>query len=391
MVIKRRNILKNFTGSLIILSVFLAASGGLLLLPQKAAADDLQEKQQELKNVQKQIDQKQKELNKVKTKQRSVIKDLNTVETKMRTAEKDIKSLDSKLGTTKNTIASTKKSLEQTTKELAHTEKVMKNRIINIYMNGKVGYLEVLVNSVTFADFLDRMDMIREISRQDVAVFKDVRAQKQAIEKQKAVLEAEEEKLSGLIDDQLEKKLQYAKTAEEREKMLKQINSEKAKLEAAIDEMEEIAQQMNSTIVALMKQNGISSEQAYSGGAMLKPVNGRLTSPYGYRIHPILKKKKFHSGIDLAASSGTPIKAANDGVVIKSGWSSGYGNTVIIDHGGGITTLYAHASKLLCKVGDRVTRGQTVAKVGSTGMSTGPHLHFEVRVNGNTKNPQDYI
>ncbi len=364
---------------------------GSLLVPGIAAADNLDEKQQELKNVQKQIDQKQKELNKVKSQQRSVINQLNSAETKMRTAEKDIKTIDSKLGTTKHTIASTKKALEETTKELEHTQKVMSTRIENIYMTGKVSYLEVLVNSVTFADFLDRMDMIREISRQDVEVFKEVRAKKIAIQKQKAVLEAEEENLSNLLHDQLEKKLEYAQTAEEREKVLKQINSEKKKLEAALDEMERIAQQMNSTIVALMKENGISSEQSYSGGAMLKPVNGRLSSPYGYRIHPILKTKKFHSGIDLAASSGTPIKAANDGKVIKSGWSSGYGNTVIIDHGGGITTLYAHASVLNCKVGEWVSRGQTIAKVGSTGMSTGPHLHFEVRINGKTQNPQNYI
>ena len=379
-------------GRLITIAVLgISFAAGVVLAAGPSWATSLEDKQQELKNVQKQIDQKQKELNKVKSQQRSVLSQLNSAETKMRAAEKDIKTLDSQLGSTKQTIASTKKALEETTKELEHTQRVMSTRIENIYMTGKVGYLEVLVNSVTFADFLDRMDMVREISRQDVEVFKEIRAKKQAIEKQKAVLEAEEDKLSHLIDDQLEKKLQLAKTAEEREKVLKQINSEKAKLEAALDEMERIAQEMNSTIVALMKENGISSEQSYAGGSMLKPVNGRLTSPYGYRIHPILKTKKFHSGIDLAASSGTPIKAANDGKVIKSGWSSGYGNTVIIDHGGGITTLYAHASVLNCKVGDWVSRGQTIAKVGSTGMSTGPHLHFEVRINGKTQNPQNYI
>ena len=121
------------------------------------------------------------------------------------------------------------------------------------------------------------------------------------------------------------------------------------------------------------------------------PVKGRITSPFGYRIHPILKTKNLHTGLDIAASTGTPVVAANTGTVIKAGWNNSYGNLLMIDHGGGIVTLYAHNSSLLAKVGDVVSKGQTVAKIGSTGMSTGPHLHFEVRVNGQYKNPMDWL
>ena len=121
------------------------------------------------------------------------------------------------------------------------------------------------------------------------------------------------------------------------------------------------------------------------------PVQGRITSPFGYRIHPILKTKELHTGIDIAATSGTTVVAANGGTVIKSGWNNSYGNLLMIDHGGGIVTLYAHNSSLLVRVGDVVSKGQAVSKVGSTGMSTGPHLHFEVRVNGQYKNPMDWL
>ena len=123
------------------------------------------------------------------------------------------------------------------------------------------------------------------------------------------------------------------------------------------------------------------------------PVPGyhKVTSPYGNRYHPVLKKNKFHSGVDLRAPMGTPIVAANDGKVLSAGYNSGYGNRIYIDHGGGIVTVYAHNSKLLVKAGDKVKRGQTIAKAGSTGRSTGPHLHFEVRKNGKTTNPMNWI
>ena len=117
-----------------------------------------------------------------------------------------------------------------------------------------------------------------------------------------------------------------------------------------------------------------------------------VTSPYGYRIHPVTGKSRFHAGIDIGAAHGTSILAANDGVVIVSGYNSGgYGNYVVINHGGGYTTLYAHCSSLLVSVGQKVSRGQVIARCGSTGMSTGPHIHFEVQVNGTTTNPMQYF
>ena len=126
-------------------------------------------------------------------------------------------------------------------------------------------------------------------------------------------------------------------------------------------------------------------------GQMIFPTGGRITSRFGTRTHPVLGYRRFHAGIDFGASSGTPVNAADSGRVIFSGWYGGYGNAVIIDHGGGITTLYGHNSRLLVSEGQTVQQGQAIAAVGSTGLSTGPHLHFEVRRNGNPVDPLGFL
>ena len=126
-------------------------------------------------------------------------------------------------------------------------------------------------------------------------------------------------------------------------------------------------------------------------GGFIRPVNGRISSPFGYRVHPIFKVSKLHTGLDMAAGAGTPIAASAGGRVVFAGWRGGYGRAVIIDHGGGITTLYAHQSSLAVSQGQSVRQGQVVGRVGSTGYSTGPHLHFEVRLNGSPVDPMRYL
>ncbi|MBR4151236.1 MAG: peptidoglycan DD-metalloendopeptidase family protein, partial [Firmicutes bacterium] len=166
-----------------------------------------------------------------------------------------------------------------------------------------------------------------------------------------------------------------------------QVQQSNKDLEAQIDAMKKEADALSAQIKLLQ------SSRAYVGGKMLWPSQSstRVTSPFGNRLHPILKVYKLHTGIDIGAPNGTNILAANDGTVISAGYNNSYGYMVMLDHGGGIVTLYAHCSKLLVSKGDAVARGQVIALVGSTGMSTGPHLHFEVRINGVYKNPLEYV
>jgi murein DD-endopeptidase MepM/ murein hydrolase activator NlpD len=164
----------------------------------------------------------------------------------------------------------------------------------------------------------------------------------------------------------------------------KDVESNNKLLEQYIDGLEAEANRLTAIIIAMQ------SDEAYVGGDFLWPVPGykKVTSEFGERVHPILKTKKLHTGMDIGAPSGTNVVAANAGRVMKAGWNDSYGYLVMIDHGGGIVTLYAHNSSLLVSDGDIVTRGQVISKVGSTGMSTGPHLHFEVRINGEYQDPR---
>jgi len=160
--------------------------------------------------------------------------------------------------------------------------------------------------------------------------------------------------------------------------------------EKALDEMEEAQRKLNKMIAELQAKQ----KKGYMGTATFAwPTPGytRITSPYGWRIHPIYKTRRMHTGIDIGAPAGSNIVAATHGEVIYADWLGGYGKTVVLDHGGGISTMYAHTSVILVEVGQKVRKGQVIAKVGSTGVSTGPHLHFEVKINGNHTDPWKYF
>ena len=176
---------------------------------------------------------------------------------------------------------------------------------------------------------------------------------------------------------------------EESQRLVDSIKADIASFEKALKAQEAAEAAAREEIRRLTQ----GSSGTYSGGTFAWPsVSTYITSPYGTRVHPVTGKVKTHTGIDIGAGMGTNIFAAADGTVLISGWNTGgYGNYVVIDHGGGLTTLYAHCSSLLVSAGQKVTRGQVIAKCGSTGMSTGPHLHFEVLKNGAHTDPYAYL
>lgn len=276
-------------------------------------------------------------------------------------------------------------------RHLSYTSK----RIVQIFKHKRNSYIEFLLSSEDINAFLDRLyfeNIIiandRKKLRETKTVAREIMALKNRIEMQKRNLATSIANINRQQED-----IQVA--ISKNEKLIEKLKTDRATWEKAERDLAKqsraISQMINQEVKKTQK-DGVSISVT---GGFTRPVPGRITSPFGYRMHPIFKRRIFHSGVDIGAPYGTPIKAANSGRVIFVGWYSGYGKVVIIDHGtiNGLptTTLYAHMSTTIAKQGTNVAKGSVIGKVGTTGYSTGPHLHFEVRQKGNPVNPLNFI
>jgi murein DD-endopeptidase MepM/ murein hydrolase activator NlpD len=265
-------------------------------------------------------------------------------------------------------------------------EGLLKARIRHMYINSNNSALDVLIESKDLLSFMDKIELYSAISSHDREIMENYRNAQLDLEFKRGVQLTLEQDTQLLADDQqrLLDGLEEDRTALEQK--IASAEEVIGRLEKQEDELEKKSAQLEKEIKKLTAK---SSAVTYSGGSMKWPLPGynSISSAYGNRVHPVYKTIRKHTGIDIGAARGVNIVAAKGGTVISAGWQGGYGNAVIIDHGGGVTTLYGHCSKLLVKSGDKVKEGAAIAKVGSTGVSTGNHLHFEVRVKGAPVNP----
>lgn len=230
-----------------------------------------------------------------------------------------------------------------------------------------------------YLSFFDNIYMVKQVVESDRTLLTSLDNNKKELEENKRSVEDKKEEMNNLKSSLQEDSLRLNEKREEIESLKKELEKEEEILEKELQELS------SSTILTDGEISIISS------GSWPVPSTTRISSSYGYRIHPIFNTKKLHKGIDIPATTGTPAVAIDDGVVIFSGVQRGYGNTVMIQHTDGKVTLYAHNNSLSVSKGDKVVKGQVVSRIGSTGNSTGPHLHFEVRINGNTVDPMKYV
>ncbi|MFC6334858.1 murein hydrolase activator EnvC family protein [Paenibacillus septentrionalis] len=298
-------------------------------------------------------------------------------------------------------LEQTEQELEEAMAQVEKQDELLQKRTRLMYSNGVVSYLEVLLSATSFTDFLDRFDSLQMILQSDREMLDNFKAAQKLVEEKKAEVETQLASLQEMYAQlEQEEKVLLQKEAE-KEELIKKLNAKYEELHALHEELSEITEEEERNLVKLASEiSKLYAERtrlssSYSGGKLGMPIDSgyRVTSNFGVRIHPISGVKKAHNGIDFGAPSGTSIYAAESGVVIVAKYTSGYGNTVIIDHGGGLWTLYAHIKNggILVNEGDEVKRGKKIAEVGSTGNSTGPHLHFEVRKNEVPVNPSSYL
>ncbi len=253
----------------------------------------------------------------------------------------------------------------------------------------------VLLQSQNLNEFLDRRYYLKLLLKADQLNLKELGQAAADIQRQTYQVEQQKNAIALLNQELLTQKAQYTNQAQAQLAMVERLRSNREALEAAEEQLLRDSESLRQLIQQRVG-SGRFGTAAYppilwGSGPMGLPSNGEISSRFGWRTHPILGTRRFHAGLDFAADYGSPIRAAERGVVIFSGWYGGYGNAVIIDHGNGITTLYGHASELYVNEGQTVQRGEAIAAVGSTGLSTGPHLHFEVRKSGEPVDPIAYL
>lgn len=372
-----------------------------------AYADDLDDQVQDLQG---QIDSSRLEQENWQQVIEDVSAKLKQIQADLDTANARLQSIQTKQAEINAQIAQTQNEIVKMEAYLKTRQDVLNRRVRAIYMHGQLNYLEVILGANSFSDFANRVELLKRVIRSDYNLILEIQKQKAAIEAKKAQLEEDKRQLDALAAEAEKTRQEIAKKKAEQQKVLDAAKSNKAAaaqmeqdLNAQLASVRNLIQQRLAAAEAdrqAAQQQAASDDEGGGGsddnyvqgtGAMGWPCSGPITSPFGYRTHPIFGTTIFHAGIDIGVDYGTPIHAADSGVVVYSGWISGYGNAVIIDHGGGISTLYGHNQSLAVSEGQSVSKGSVIAYAGSTGNSTGPHCHFEVDVNGSPVNPMGYL
>ena len=353
-----------------------------------ALADDLED---QLADLQRQAEEQQAKTNEASAKVESVSERLRQIQEELRVATAEYKEVKGQLDSVEDKISDNTELLQKTEADLKVKNKKLQQRVRDIYINGQISYVDVLFGAKDFADLMTRMDVLKRIIKHDYDLIMKVREEKATVENTRAQLEKDKAEAEVLVADAQAKKAKVEDKESEQQVLLDQAIYDRDTSERMYEEIMAASQEVANMIRrSHMSSAGYSGAPAGAGG-MIWPISGPITSEFGWRTHPIFGTARFHSGLDIGGDYGMPIYAAASGTVIYAGWISGYGNAVIIDHGGGVTPLYGHNDSLNVSEGENVAQGQVIAMCGSTGNSTGPHCHFEVRENGEPVSPYGYL
>ena len=365
---------------------FIMAAFMSLSVAGTALADDLEE---QLQDLQEKAAQQQEITNEAQARVENLSEKLRVLQEEVDAATSEYNDVKGRLDKVQSDIYDNTELLNKTEKELKAKNKKLAKRVRDIYINGQISYVDVLFGAKDFSDFLTRMDILKRIIKHDYDLIMKVKADREIVMNTKAKLEKDKADVELLVADAEIKQKNMLDKKQAQQVLLDKAEYDRDVSKQAYEEIMAASQEITRMIQRSQMVGG--SYVAGGSGAMIWPLNGPITSEFGWRTHPIFGTQRYHSGLDIGGDYGLPIVAAASGTVIHAGWISGYGYTVIIDHGGGITTLYGHNESLLVGEGESVSQGQTIALCGSTGNSTGPHCHFEVRENGEPVSPYSYL
>ena len=370
-----------------------------------AFAGEVDKKKKELNNSQNKMDDLKGKISDVKDEKQDVLAQLKKLESQAAAVQNDINSLDNKIASKQAEIKQTNKNLESAVADYNSQKDTYDQRVRAMYMNGPSGYLAILLDAENFSDFISRADITKKVMEYDINLLKGMKEKQDKIEAARNKLTAENDQLVKLEQDAKGKKSEICSINSEKKSYYDKLERDQKSYEVAFAEQERASKQLEKEIQSILARSSSANRSSsrgagsvtYSGdkGGILRVSDiGRMpqvTSYYGYRYHPVLHVNKLHTGVDIGVPTGTPVYAMADGVVIVAGYNGAYGNVVVISHGGDLTSLYGHNSQILVSVGQNVKKGQMISKSGSTGFSTGPHLHFEVDNGGQPIDPSPYL
>ena len=353
-------------------------------------AQDLTELQEQSNQLTQALDESNNRLQAVQEQLSTNMQELQDLDNQIAQSQEELNTINTDINDLMNQIKENEEKLSKTQAEFDKIQGLLDARIIKMYETPKFEFLQVILASKNVTEMLSTYYAMKELAEYDKQLLDTVRKQKEDIETTKKILAEKKKQVVTNKQTQQKKAQVLANTKKMRQYYISKLSTEEQELQAKIDEYNGQVTAIEAEI-KLMALNSISAD--YIGGAMTWPIPGytTITSEYGMRVHPITGAYKLHTGTDIGAPMGADFVSAAKGVVVKATYNAAYGNMVIIDHGGGVQTLYAHGSEILVQVGQEVEAGTPVLKVGSTGYSTGPHAHFEIRINGQTVNPLEYL
>lgn len=348
---------------------------------------DLQAQKEQIKN---ELSSANENLEGLQVELTEALEEVSKVEAQIAEGEAELEETTAKLKELEKEIKQIQEKLNVIETDYEKQKDMFEKRIVALYEMGETTYLDVLLSSKSITDFISNYYLIGEVAQYDSELLDTIEREKNKIEqiKEQITQKNNDLKLAKTNQEKTLIALENAKTI--KNSYVNNLTQEEQAIKTKIDEYQSQLNSLDSKILILT--TGEIGED-YVGGEFLWPAPGykTITSPFGTRFHPILHIYRTHYGIDIGAPKGAYVVAANSGVVTTASYLSSYGNAVIIDHGGGVSTVYAHGSEILTTVGTKVNKGDIIMKVGSTGLSTGPHLHFGVTVNGKYVNPMPYL
>ena len=375
--------------------------GGCSLFAAPAIDSRIATEEARMRRLEHQIAEHEKRVKLMGEKEKGVLTEINSLDQKKKVTEQRIRVLELKHEKVTVTIESLRADMKTAERELSQMKTVLEDRLVDIYKYGGVAEFNLLLSASTAHEAMETAFLLNRISLQDQAMIDSMLEKKDRLEKAASTMEQQRNELAANTTNLSKARSTYKTQISKSNDFLGKVRKEKTLHEQAVKELQESQKEIQRTVMALMKRKreeesrdtSRSTRFTYlpSGGQLSWPLQGQISSSFGMRVHPVFRTKIMHTGIDIRAPRGTPVRAAGPGEVLFAGWLRGYGQIVIIDHGNNLSSVYAHLSSISAGEGSAVKKGQTIGSVGSTGTATGAHLHFEVRVNGDARDPMKYL